>query len=179
MALDNSPDAARPWVEEADPRPQYPIGVDPDHTVAEAYGIVNIPATVWIDEEGRIAKPATIAPASNLFKDFSGIEAEVHHDALRAWLRDGTPPPRGETASAAPTPEVQEARAERRLGAWLQRNGHGDLAERHLARAGELAPMDWTIRRGSMPLRGQDPFGNEFFEFWQEWQAAGGTYETT
>jgi len=35
-------------------------------------------------------------------------------------------------------------------------------------RAGELAPKDWTIRRGSMPIRGINPMGPEFFELAKE-----------
>jgi len=67
-----------------------------------------------------------------------------------------------------PTPESQLARAERTLAWHLQRQGRSEAAERHWLRAAELGPGDWTIRRGSMPIRGQNPFGKEFFELARE-----------
>jgi hypothetical protein len=70
--------------------------------------------------------------------------------------------------------DEQLALAERRLGAWLYGRGYVDAAAEHLARAVELAPWDWTVRRASIALRGGDPFlGEEFVDFWQEWDAAG------
>jgi len=59
------------------------------------------------------------------------------------------------------------------LRSWLHRNGHVALAEQHFTRAVDLAPLDFSIRRSSMPLRGQDPFGTEFFELWEQWNDAG------
>jgi hypothetical protein len=53
-----------------------------------------------------------------------------------------------------PTADEQRARAEYTLAWFLHRQGRTEAAERHFLRAGELAPHDWTIRRGSMPIRG-------------------------
>ena len=153
-----------------------PVAVDPDHRVAEAYGIVNVPSSVWVDEAGRIVRPAAPAPADDRFRDFSGVDSSLHHDALRRWVRDGVLPMDADAVrerQLQPTADEQAARNERRLGAHLHRLGRLEAAERHFERAAQLAPMDWTIRRGTMPLRGGDPFGTEFFAFWQEWQDAG------
>lgn len=78
-----------------------------------------------------------------------------------------------------PTWEEQLARAEFALGWHLHSSGDESAAEPHFARAEELAPHDWTIRRGSMPIRGQDPMGPGFLQIYDEFQAAGRpSYET-
>ena len=75
-----------------------------------------------------------------------------------------------------PTASDQEARAEFGLGQWLHERGRDEAAARHFVRAGELAPHDFTIRRGTMPIRGIDPMGPAFRGMLQEWTAAGHPY---
>ncbi len=165
IALDEDNEAVRPWVQDG-----MPTAVDPEHRVSDVFGIVNVPATVWLDEQGRVVKPPTIAPGDDQFLEFTQVDAERHHDALRAWVRGGDVPL---VEPPADDEDLRTARAERRLAAWLHRHGHGVLAEQHFTRAVDLAPLDFSIRRASMPLRGQDPFGTEFFELWEQWNDAG------
>ncbi len=176
MALDEDPAAARTWArEEIDAPLTFTVLVDRDHVVAERYGIINIPTAIWIDEQGRVVRPPAITPADDRFREFTNIDSSVHHDALRRWVVDGVPPVSAHdvTRRRPPSPELQMARTERRLAMHLRRLGHLDAARTHLERALELAPDDWTIQRGSMPVRGMDPFGPEFFAFYERWQAAG------
>lgn len=172
VALDADPEDSRPWIEAASP--SYPVAVDTAHVTAERYGITNVPSVVWVDEDDRIVKPPTIAPGDDQFVDYTLIRAEQHHDLLRAWVRDGVLP---DSAAAAPpqrTDDEQRALAHRRIAAHHQRAGRTEAAKAQLARAQELAPWDWTVRRGGIAMTGGDPFlGEEFTSFWEEWDASG------
>jgi len=172
VALDDDPEDARPWIDAASP--SYPVAVDPAHVTAERYGITNVPSVVWVDEDDRIVKPPTIAPGDDQFRDYTKIDSEQHHDLLRAWVREGRLPESAAVEPSVRTDAEQQALAERRVAAHLQRLGRADAARLHLARAQELAPWDWTVRRGGIAMTGGDPFlGEEFIEFWQEWDAHG------
>ncbi len=164
VALDEDAEAVRPWAVD------LPTAVDSEHRLSDVFGIVNVPATVWLDEQGRVVKPPTIAPGDDQFNEFTKVDAAQHHDALRRWVRNGDLP---EVEAPVDDEDLRTARAERRLAAWLHRHGHAEQAEEHFAAAVALAPLDFSIARASMPLRGQDPFGTEFFELWEQWNDAG------
>jgi len=173
VAIDSDVDAVREWAAHA---PELTVVIDRDHIAAERFGIVNVPATVWIDEAGRIVRPADTAMGDDRFRAFAHIDSSVHHDQLRAWAE------RGELALDAdgvvdfmerPGDDLQLARLHRRIAVVLEDRGDHDGALEHLAAAAELAPFDWVIRRGSLPMKGADPFGDEFFTFVQEWAEAG------
>ncbi len=173
VALDSDPEHARPWIDAA--QLSFPSVVDVHHRTAELYGLINIPSTVWFGADGAMVRPPTIAPGDDRFKQYTGIDAAVHHDALRRWVVDGeeADPSLMEQWSQPEAEDQSAARAHRRVAAFLHRSGRDELAQKHFEKAAELAPFDWTIRRGSMALTGGDPFGQELFDFWSEWEAAG------
>lgn len=174
VALDADVDAVREWAT-VEPL-TFPVLVDRDMVVAERYGIVNVPASVWIDEDGRIVRPADTAMGDDRFRAFSNVDSSVHHDRLRRWVRTGARDLDDDGVRAfqeRPTPEVQRARLHRRVALVLHDRGETDAARVHLGVAEQLAPFDWTIRRGNLPLEGDDPFGERFFEFVGEWVEAG------
>lgn len=177
VALDKSAEDARPWIEAA--APTHPSLIDTRHVLADLYNIVNVPTILWIDEAGRIVRPNDVAFGTDTFKHITGLEAAKHLSALRAWVRGQAPALTREQVrrlQALPTREEQQARAAFGLGQWLWERGQRAAAERHFLRAGELAPHDFTIRRGTMPMRGLDPMGPEFRRMLQDWVATGRSY---
>jgi len=166
VGFERNAEDAREWIEAAQPR--HPSLIDTTWLLADLYNVVNVPTVFWIDEEGRLVRPGETAFGSNIFQEFTGVDATQHHALLRAWVRGETPPPSRDAMRAyqeLPTEADQRARAEFGLGRWLWEHGRADAASEHFAEGERLAPHQWTIWRGSMRMQGLEPMGGpEFME---------------
>jgi hypothetical protein len=179
VAVDEDPDAVRPWVAEAEA--SFPVLLDRDHVITERYSLVNVPTVIWIDEDDQVVRPNDVAFSDDQFKEFHGIDSGPHLDALRRWVTEGELPLEDAEDVRAhqmpPTDDEQRARLEFRIALELRRDGRTEAADAHFDQAIALAPLDFTIRRAVMPLRGQDPFfGEEFLQLYEEWEAVGRPY---
>jgi hypothetical protein len=175
VALDDAAADVLPWVEGI----TFPVLIDPNHLLTELYAISNVPTVIWMDEDDRIVRPNGVAFGTDTFKDFTGVDSRPHMDAVRHWARTGLAPMAPDAARQA-VGDLSEAevlaRLQFRVAAQARRQGDEGAARRHFDEAGRLAPNDWTIRRAAMPLVGEDPFGQKFFDLYTEWQAAGSPY---
>ena len=148
VAIDQSADDVLPFTGGL----SMPVLYDPHHLLTELYAISNVPTVVWIDEDGRIARPNAEAFGTDTFADFTGAESSPHLELVRRWVRHGELP-------------LDAAEAHRRGDATTTRS--------HVLRAGALAPDDLTIWRAGMPLIGEDPFGQDFLDRYDSWRAKG------
>ena len=179
VAIDEAVDTISNYIANDTDGIDYPVLIDADHVVSELYAISNVPTVVLIDEDDNIVHPNWNAYSTNTFIDFHGIDAEAQLEAIRRWVRTGeTMLDASEVRGAVDdlTDDEERAKLHFRLATHLRNAGDDVGAERHFEIAGALAPHDWTIRRASMPLRGGNPFGDEFFELVAEYTAAGQPY---
>ena len=83
--------------------PAYPCLIDEYHKVAQLYGTVNVPAAVWIDENGRMARSPDNAGACDAFRTMDRTTFKMQEEsaaqarevrrsyiaALRDWIENG------------------------------------------------------------------------------------------
>ena len=175
VAIDESVDSVSAFTDGI----TYPVLMDADHLLTELYAISNVPTVLMIDEDDHIVQPNWAAFASDTFKEFTGVDSADHLDVVRRWVLDGTPMMSAEEAKDVVgdlSPEEEQARLYFRIANHLRADGDDDGAARNFDRAAALAPHDWTIRRAMLPLRGDDPFGQAFFDLAAESEAAGNPY---
>lgn len=181
----------RAFIEAA--QPTHPSLIDRHHVLAELFGVINIPSSVWIDEEGAIVRPAEAAPAPprpnagprlamppdapqrlrDIMAEAAKIrrDAEGYHAALRDWVAKGA-----ESRFALSPAEVVERSRPRdadkarghahfQLAAQLEMEGHHAAAVTHFREAHRLVPDSWTFRRQAWSL---EKVGDEALaRFWQ------------
>jgi len=165
VAMDSRAGDALPWIEAA--KPTYPTLIDRDHRLAELYGVVNVPQAIWIDERGRIVRPAEAAGAYEGFRAMNRATREMPEDAakktaqarttylnaVRDWVMRGAASehafPIDQARAHLPllTEEMATAHAMFRLGQFLIRRGDSDEGARWLLEASRRHPDSWCIWR--------------------------------
>ena len=165
VALDSEPGAPEPWIEAANPT--YPVLIDRAHLLSELYGVVNVPTAVWIDEAGRIVRPAEVAGAYEAFRYFDREQGAIpgehlerskqvrraYLDAIRDWVARGAAsehvlsPGEIQQRRQAADPAVAEAHARFRLGQYLEGRGDDAGARAQFDEASRLHPESWAIWR--------------------------------
>ena len=186
VALDvGGADAARPYIEVA--QPQHPALIDQAHVCDDLLGIVNVPSSVWIDEEGTIVRPAEPAwPGSTPVLDMLpqltadvpperkgvldeirrfNIAPEVTAMMLRDWAQRGADSPYvlapDEVIARSRPRGLDEAAAAAHfeLGQHLHVRGDHDAAVVHWREAHRLDPANWTYKRQAWNLESVDTTG--------------------
>ena len=191
VALDSGgPAKTEQWIRAA--KATYPCLIDERHVTAELYGVVNVSSAVWIDESGRIVRPAETAVTSDAFRTQldratkqmspAGMaERErvrgAYLGALRDWTAAGPASPYALPEDKArrrlplPSAEHALAAANFRLGQYLHARGHAQAAAPYLAAACRLHPESWSLRRQTWELEEPGKAGGP--EFWAAVDALG------
>ena len=181
-------DACRPFIEAA--APQHPALIDRHHAMAELFGVVNIPNSVWVDEDGTIVRPAEPAPpprrddrpapTGEIPGRFGAIideatkirtDGDAYHAALLDWVEHGA------ASEFALSPGEVVARSQPRdtdaafgtahfeLATHFETTGHHDAAVHHFREAHRLVPDNFSNKRQAWSLE-PGPDG-PLARFWQ------------
>jgi len=131
--------------------------IDTQHSISSAYQFINVPMGIWIDENGRVVRPAEPAWTTNstlkIGQKSIVTEGETYLTALRDWVANGDKSTyvlsdeefarRVKPRSAA----EMEADASFKLAVYFHQSGNQELAEKYFAHAQQLNPDDWNYHR--------------------------------
>jgi hypothetical protein len=125
--------------------------------VSSAFQFINVPTGIWIDEKGRVVRPAEPAWTTSRTSTFGGkplvTEGEAYVAALRDWVINGERSPHvlsnAEFARRVRrrSRNEMEAEASFKLAVWFQQRGDATHARQYFKRAQELNPDDWNYHR--------------------------------
>jgi hypothetical protein len=142
------------------------------------FQFINVPMGVWIDERGRVVRPAEPAWTATRTDLYGGkpleIEGEQYVAALRDWVLKGDESSYvlsdEEFARRVKprSPAEMEAEASFKLAVWFQQAGDAALAATYFERAQALNPDDWNYHRQQWSFTGEA--GKKWLEKFQKTQ---------
>lgn len=127
------------------------------HSISSAYQFINVPMGIWIDERGRVVRPAEPAWTNDqtlkIGQKSIVTEGTEYVSALRDWVAKGD-----KSAYVLSDDEFarrvkprthaeMEADASFKLAVYFHENGNNELAEKYFAKAQQLNPDDWNYHR--------------------------------
>jgi tetratricopeptide (TPR) repeat protein len=147
--------AAGRWYDAA--KATFTTLVDAKHSVSSAFQFINVPTGVWIDERGRVIRPAEPAWNQNRIYDYGEkkivTEGEAYVEALRDWVAQGEKSAYAlsddEFARRVKPRSAAELAAEVnfKLAVWFQQLGKPEQAAKYFERAEQLNPDNWNYHR--------------------------------
>jgi hypothetical protein len=132
--------------------------IDVRHSVSTAFQFINVPMGIWIDEKGRVVRPAEPAWNTDQVMKIAGgkdivTEGRIYTNALRDWVANGDRSAyalsdaefarRAKPRSAA----EMEADASFKLAVWFHEKNDDARAAKHWEHAQQLNPDDWNYAR--------------------------------
>jgi peroxiredoxin len=144
-------EVADQWYEKG--RVTYTALVDKQHTISSLYQMVNVPSGVWIDEAGKIVRPAEVAYSKQQKVLGRTIGDNRYAAGLRDWVEKGprsvyvTPADKLKPRLAIRTARERLAEAEFKLGVYFSEQGNRELATRHWQQSQQLSPDNWNYHR--------------------------------
>lgn len=131
----------------------YTTLIDAQHTISTLYNMVNVPAGVWIDEEGRIARPPEVAYSKTQKFLTIQVDGDSYVAGLRDWVEKGDKsvfamkPEELKKKLTPRSPSQELADANFKLAVYFHGKGEKELAEKHWKEAQRLFPDDWNFHR--------------------------------
>ena len=163
--------------------------------LANLFGVINVPSSIWIDEAGQIVRPAEAAPAPpaapnpieneaaempplpprmmEIMTEAMKIQSDPvsYHAALKDWVANGADSRfalSAEEVVSRSRPRdlnVATGHAHFEIATQLELNGQHDAAIEHFRQAHELVPDSWTFRRQAWSLEMEGD--GPLARFWQ------------
>lgn len=147
------------------------------HSVSSAFQFINVPMGVWIDETGRVVRPAEPAWTESRTDKFGGkelvIEGGEYIAALRDWVTNGKRSKyvlSDEEFARRVKPRSaneMEADASFKLAVWFEQAGNKEQAAKYFERAQQLNPDDWNYHRQEWSFTPQEA-GKKWMEKFQK-----------